>query len=168
MERRLVVKGAFYDVECARTADGSEPAGQFLDELKKGMWDGDPNDPDRPSDEQIYDYPAILAVLKHVATVGEPPHARAVNYLERGVWEFKRAAKRLSFFDTPGDGTYTERPKILDRTNGIESVYWWFPNFDHQLRLGHCFAKLGEKALPQDVQRSLDVREEDLTYDQDT
>lgn len=165
-QRRLVVKGAFYDIECAWATDGSEPAGQFLDELKRGMWDGDPDDSERPSDEQIYDYPAILAILRKVATDGEPPHARAVNHLERGVWEFKRGNKRLSFFDTPGDGTFVEKPRILDRADGVDSEYWWFPDFDTQLRLGHCFAKQGEVALPEDVRRSVDLREEDVTHDQ--
>lgn len=166
MNRRLVIKGAFFDVECACIASGASPAAQFLDELRKGIWDGDPTDPDRPSDEQIHDYDLLLTILKHVVTHGEPPHATAVNYLDRGVWEFKFGNKRVTFFDTRGDGTWDEKPRIRDRASGVpDSEYWWFPEFDATIRLGHCFTKLAQTTDREDIAKALKVREEDIAHD---
>lgn len=166
--RRIVAKGAFYDVECAIAADGSSPAALFLDRLKEGLWDGDANDTDRPSDEQLYDYAKFIALIGHVAREGEPPHARAVNYLRSGVWEFKHSNKRISFYDTPGDGTWTEKGRVETREDGHDSEYWWFPDFDMIIRLGHCFAKQSQVARQEDVDRAVAVREEDIRYDQDS
>lgn len=164
--RRIVAKGAFYDVECGIAADGSSPAALFLDRLREGMWDGDPNDTDRPSDEQLYDYPRVIALVGYVARVGEPPHARAVNHLLSGIWEFKHGNKRISFYDTPGDGTWTEKRPVRMPEEGSGGTYWWFPDFDEILRLGHCFAKQSQKARQEDVDRAVAVREEDIRYDQ--
>lgn len=163
--RRIVAKGAFYDVECGIAADGSSPAAMFLDQLKEGMWDGDPNDTDRPSDEQLYDYPKVIALIGYVAREGEPPHGRAVNHLLRGIWEFKHGNKRITFYDTPGDGTWTEKVPVEALEEG-RGTYWWFPDFDEIIRLGHCFAKQSQKAREEDIDRAVAVREEDIRYDE--
>ncbi|GAB4076402.1 hypothetical protein [Nostocoides australiense] len=167
VERRLVVKGAFYDVECAVAANGVAPAAVFLDELKRGIWDGDPDDHDRPSDAQIHEYDLCLSLIADLARTGEPTYATAVNYLDDGLWELKFGNKRMTFFDTPGDGTYDAKPKIRDRRDApYGSEYWWFPDFDSTLRLGHCFTKQDQKTDATDIAAAQRLREEDLKHDQ--
>lgn len=169
MKRQVVIDGKFYLVECAVDASGHSPAARFLDDLKEGMWAGDPHDTDRPSDEQIYDYEAFLDRFQVFADTGEPKYARAVNYLRDGIWEFKFHNKRVTFYDTDGHGGFTPKAMIADAGAGvIDSEHWWFPDFDEEIRLGHCFLKDGEKAREADIRQALQVRKEDLRHDQDT
>lgn len=168
MNRRVVVDGAYCLIECAVAADGSSPADEFLDALEKGMWTDDPEPPTEfPSDEQIHDYAKLMWIMEAFGRDGFPPYARAVNYLDQGVWEFKHGGKRISYFDTLGDGSATVKVKITNRAKvpDPDGQYWWFPEFDELVRLGHCFGKTGSKSEAEDVARATQLREEDLAHD---
>lgn len=110
MQRRPIVRGQFHHVDCAVREDGSAPAGVFLDALKKGVWDQ--NEESEPLDEQISDYHWFLNAIRHWANTGEPVYRDAVKALEDGVWEFRHGDKRLTFFDTDGNGGYTAKLQI--------------------------------------------------------
>lgn len=166
--RRLIAKGRLHEVHCAVRSDSSSPAGEFLDLLKDGMWEPDPDAKSLPSDEQIRDHDWFLSAIRKWANDGEPFHNRAVNALDNGVWEFKRGAKRLTFYDTDGVGGYVEKRKIVDYADAEcpESDFWQIPMFDVLLRLGHAFPKVGQEATQDDLQISQDVRDEDLRHDE--
>ncbi|MCX2965609.1 hypothetical protein [Gordonia aquimaris] len=147
--------------------DMSCPAGQFLDALKRGVWEPDPDAESIPSDEQLEDWACLLNAIKFWANEGEPQYTRTVEYLRSGIWEFKRGAKRLSFYDTDGNGSYTEKRKLqhFSESEHPDSDYWYIPDFDQQIRLGHAFPKVGQKTEPDDLQDAEVVREEDLEHD---
>jgi len=157
----------WYEVECAVRSDGSSPARQFLDELKKGMWSDDPDSDEIPDDEQIKDYHRLIHVIRYVAAEGEPERARDVEYLRDGIWEFKVARKRLAFYDTDGEGSFVPKPKVRrrDESPSPASPTWWFPTFDRVLRLANAWPKLGAKAEEVDMNEARDVREEDVSHD---
>ena len=117
--------GALHTIEYAIRADLSEPAKEFLNQLSKGMWPDDPDSKELPDEEQITDHGKFLSAMKHFAIHGEPVYSHGLNALDDGVWEFKIARKRMSFFDTPGNGTF--EPK-LKHTVRAESDY---PTSDH-------------------------------------
>jgi hypothetical protein len=162
----LVYEGECYVIECAVRADGTtSPAAAFLDHLSQGSWIEDPVFTELPDDAQIDHYDKLLVFCRELADTGEPCYAGAVNDLREGVWEFKLGAKRLSFFDTPGDGTYKPklRPKTAAEASGGE--YYWFPDFDEFIRLGHAFPKTSAKTSAHDIELTLAIREEDLGHD---
>lgn len=165
--RLIAAMGQYYTVEYARRADGSEPAKEFLDLLKEGMWADDPEADDLPHDEQIEDWHRFLELIRQMATEGEPMRAWDLNYLEEGLWEFKVYNKRLVFYDTPGDGNYTPKAKVRDRRESPEpdSEMWWVPTFDAHLRLANYWPKVGDRANPLDIEEGRRVREEDLNHD---
>ncbi|MBF7732542.1 MULTISPECIES: hypothetical protein [Rhodococcus] len=167
VERRLIVKGRLHEVRCALRSDWSCPAGEFLDLLKNGMWEPDPDAEKLPDDEQIRDRDWFLAAIKYWANEGEPIYSRAVNDLNDGVWEFKRGGKRLSFFDTDGIGGFEMKLRIENHAEAEfpDSEHWRIPGFDEQIRLGHAFPKLGGLTSAEDLGDSDVVREEDLAHD---
>lgn len=162
-----MVRGAFHDIEYAARGDMSLPAEDFLRALKAGMWAPDPDAESLPSDAQISDYHKFLDACRHIARNGVPAYTRQVNDLEDGVWEFKHGAKRLSWYDTDGAGNYVPKLRISDpaKSNYPDDPFWWFPEFDQQLRLGHAFPKVGIAAELFDIAETLAVREEDLEHD---
>jgi hypothetical protein len=155
-----------YAVEIARRTDGVHPARDFLDDLEKGMLDGDPDTEDLPDEEQIRDYPRLIDVIRGIATYGEPAHRRQVNYLEDGLWEFKYGRKRLAFFDTDGRGNHVPKPPqdIFTSTN-VGSDYFWFPDFDPILRITNGWVKTDDAAPPEAIELAKLIREEDLEHD---
>lgn len=156
-------------IECAVRADGStSPATDFLDQLACGMWADDPDADGLPDDTQIKHYDKLLNFCHTLANTGEPPYVHSVNYLRDGIWEFKIGAKRLTFFDTPGDGTYTPKPKGEGGAESAGREYWWFPNFDEHIRLGYAFPKTAEKAGDGNIRLAETVRLEDLEHDKAT
>lgn len=165
MQRRMIVRGQFHEVGCAVRADGTTPAGVFLDALRKGAWGK--LDESVQLDEQISDYHWFLNAITHWASTGEPVYRGAVNALEDGVWEFRHGNKRLTFFDTDGSGAYT--PKLPIRSHedseAPASEYWYIPYFDEEIRLGHAFTKVSQKTLARDLLESSHTREEDLAHD---
>jgi hypothetical protein len=163
----MVARGDYCIVECAIREDGvTSPAAAFLDQLAEGVWVEDPDLSGLPDDAQIGDHDKLLVWCQILADDGVPPYTHAVNYLENGIWEFKIGAKRLSFYDTPGDGTYEAKHKIRDRDDAKnDDQFWWFPEFDPDVRLGHAFPKLQQRTRPEDLRASFQVREEDLRHD---
>ncbi|MDG4667993.1 hypothetical protein [Mycobacterium sp. 236(2023)] len=166
------MRGEFHEVHCAVRADDGCPAGDFLDALRTGMWEPDPDADQLPDDEQISDWHWFLNALRHWATTGEPVYAGAVNDLDDGIWEFKRAKKRLSFYDTDGRGNYDPKLRAKDvadvdpRLAG--SAYWDIPYFDPAIRLGHAFPKVSQATPRYDLDATQRVREEDLEHDRTT
>jgi hypothetical protein len=168
VQRRLVCKGAWYDIEYAIRADGSSPARAFLDALKTGNWAPDPDAEKLPDIDQVNDRDQLLTMCMDLATLGVPPHRGAVNFLSDGIWEFKRGSKRMTFFDTRGDGTYSAKNRITDRHRSPypdDDDWWFFPVFDKTIRLGHCFPKLGQATEKFDLSEAFAVRREDLSHD---
>lgn len=167
--RELIVEGGAYVIECAVCADGTSPALAFLTALGDGMWEPDPETTGLPDDAQIGDHAFILQVCKKMADDGLPLRGSAVNALNDGIWEIRRSTKRLTFYDTDGSGSYTPKPKIryrADSPDPEDEEFWWFPDFDDYIRLGHAFGKTSQKTLPKDLDRAETVRREDLQHDE--
>ncbi len=154
-------------MRCAVRSDGSSPAHTFLELLKSGRWEEDPDSEQIPDDEQVKDHHWFIEAIRCFADEGEPPYRHAINDLQDGVWEFKKGRKRLSFFDTDGEGGYTPKLRIRDYHDADvpDSEHWDVPNFDENLRLGHAFPKLGQKTRSEDLTACADIREEDLSHD---
>ncbi|MCH9734970.1 MAG: hypothetical protein K0U78_10510 [Actinomycetia bacterium] len=163
--RRAIVRGQLHRIDCAVRANESSPAGMFLDALKAGKWDR--TDDDLPADEQISDYHWFLNAIRHWANTGEPAYRDAVKHLDDGVWEFRHADKRLTFYDTDGKSGYSAKLPIYDhaQAEAPESPHWHIPFFDPLIRLGHAFTKVSQKTPKKDLIEMKAVREEDLTHD---
>jgi len=161
--RTVVADGECHLIECAVAADGSAPALEFLNQLRKGVRETYPVDID--SDAQVQAYGIILARCEYLARYGEfaSRNRKHYNQLWDGIWELKHEELRLSFFDTAGDGTYS--PKIA------ESDYWGnaprLPIFDEFIRLGRGFPKPRTmRWTPEaEIRFALRLREEDLEHD---
>jgi len=172
--RRLVAGGPNerYEVRCAVLEDGTtSPAADALDALAAGLFE---NDTDRkegdpwPDEEQPTDLANLMAEIRLLISDGVPSHQRAIQALNNGVWEFKVSRKRFTFYDTLGDGTYDPKPRIRDRSESEfpDSPFWWFPDLDQELRLGHVFPKTDALAGKKNTDMSERVREEDLRHDE--
>jgi hypothetical protein len=86
------------------------------------------------------------------------------------VWEFRHGDKRLTFFDTDGNGGYTAKLRIHSHADAEvpDSAYWHIPYFDPLIRIGHAFTKVSQKTLAKDLHESQETREEDLAHDRPT
>lgn len=165
VSRTVLADGDYHEVACAVLCDGvSSPVVELLAQLKEGNWP-DPNISEFPDEYQANTRRRFLAQVAHLADFGELE--QGFNRLDGGIWEFKVESLRVTFFDTPGDGTFT--PKFgeeYDSWDGRRLVE--FPtDFDEFIRVGHYFGKDGQKAPPEDVKRSIEVREEDVAHDRD-
>lgn len=168
--RKLFVRGAKHRVFLAIRSDGLAPAETFFEALRRGEWRSDtdhPEDEGWPDSRQADDRVVLLRVINHFATTGTVTSRANINNLEAGVWEFKRASKRVTFYDTDGFGNSGDRKPNRDAAECTRSgdPFWHVPDFDPQLRLGWCFPKSGDRASSEDIQESLMVREEDLAHD---
>lgn len=170
MQRREICRGYnwHYAVQCAVRADGTVPAGDFLDELAKGVWEPDVDAESLPDDEQITDRYHLLAKIKYLAEKGEPQRKHDVEYLREGIWEFKQGSKRVAFYATDGAGLLDDSAKILDIKDApyAETPMWWFPEFVGRiLRLANAWPKTGQKTPPDMITEATVIREEDLKHD---
>lgn len=157
-------------IECAVDGEGGSPAAGFLDELASGAWAEAPDHRPPEDEEQIHDHARLLATIEHVGQYGQPPHGNAVRHLREGIWEFKHGTIRLSYWDTPGDGSWEPKPRHesrADRPNpiGDSEGYWWYPDMDECLRLGCAWPKTGQKAPPDKIDEAERLREEDCAHD---
>lgn len=162
-------------VECAVRADGSSPAYEWLDALRRGASPGDPlyQPPEDP--EQVHDYFTLLARLESLGRNGCPGKVDEAKHLEDGVWEIRYGTRRVSYWDTPGDGTYTPKypvkdvrelpPARRDGSDGWAWPYWRYPRMDAVLRVGPGWHKTGDFAPPEKIVEALDTREEDASHD---
>ena len=167
VNRTLLLEGRVYVVEFAVAADGSEPGREFLEALAQGEWDLDPDSESIPDDEQVTDHKRLLANIRYFAENGEPRRRGDINSLRHGLWEFKVARKRLTFYDVGEDGKCEPKNRIRDRreADNKHSQFWWIPDFDDVIRLGWPFPKLGQKTDELDLARAGQLRKEDLSHD---
>jgi hypothetical protein len=150
-------------------ADGSSPALEFITLLSRGNWREHPEHHPPRDPDQINDWAMMFAKIEHVGREGCPDTGTSVNDLEEGIWEFKHGRCRLTYWDTPGDGTFDPKLRIDDRRTiaGPEHCdYWWYPRMDPYLRLGCAWPKIGQFAPPEGIEKSKTIREEDCTYDE--
>lgn len=167
LARRIAHKGEFHDIEYAVGSEGASPAWEFMCALKEGTWEPDPDAATIPCDEQIHDAAKFLEMVRVLALEGVPSYRTGVNFLEDGIWEFKVGRKRLSFYDTPGDGTYDPKNKIRDISEAEDDdEFWWFPRFDKTIRLGYAFPKTTQMTENYDLTAVATVRKEDLLHDE--
>jgi hypothetical protein len=155
-------------IECAVRSDGTSPALEFLDALEAGEWDADPEHVPPEDEEQIHDYEMMLAKIDHIGVEGCPDTGTSVNYLNDGIWEIKHGRRRLSYWDTPGDGTFSPKEKVDDRRTIIgpeHCIFWWYPKMDQILRLGCAWPKVGQLAPVLSIADAKAIREEDCAHD---
>lgn len=155
-------------VECAIRADLASPAADFVNQMKGGEWVEDPYFTAPPDENQVHDIGKIVAELEHIADWGYPSRMSAVNNLDDGIWEIKIGLHRLAYFDTPGDGTYTPKPRVDDSNDlpaSLQNEFWQYPFMDPVLRLTNGFSKEHQKAPPGQVALALDIRDEDVAHD---
>ena len=161
--RTVVVEGSHHIVEYAVRANGSSPASEALDELKKGMWE-DPDGDTFPDKRQVSDRDRLLSLVKELAD-GYVLRRGSYNHLQDGMWELKVGPTRFTFYDTDGHGSScTLLPDQFDDYRG-KPRYEIPEEFGPIVRLGHVFSKSGEKAKKADIKMALQVREEDLSHD---
>lgn len=167
VNRSCIVVGEWHTIECAVRADGTSPAREFLDLIKTGTWEDDPEVEEIPDDEQVRDYHRLIDSLRYIAVHGEPRRPKDVNYLGFGLWEVKLYTKRLVFYDTNGHGGFLAKAKTKLRqdSNNPDSDMWWFPELDYSLRLANAWCKTDTKADPLDINEARRIREEDLAHD---
>ena len=154
-------------IECAVRADLSVPAKDFLDAFGEGIWAADPHADSLPDDAQVKHYDKLLAWFQLLADEGVPPYKDAINDLDEGIWEFKIGSARLSYYDTDGLGGYVPKYRIWNRDESpfSDNEFWWYPELDDQLRLGHYFPKEAQEAGALNVSECELVRDEDLNHD---
>lgn len=164
MERMILADGDAHEVSCAVLKDGvTSPGVDLLEQLSDRMWP-DPKAQVLPDERQVTTKRQFLAQVQHLSDFGELEPG--FNRLREGIWELKFWRLRVTFFDTPGDGTYF--PKY-----GEDNHDWsgrnspLLPEFDEYIRVGHCFGKTTPQTEPKDISRSIRVREEDLAHDCD-
>ena len=165
VSREVVGEGDYHEVAAAVRLDGSSPFLETLEALGRGVW-LDPDAGDFPDAGQPSMRRRVLAEIAHLAQEGEP--ARDYDYLVDGIWEFKIGTLRVTFYDTDGQGRFD--PKEGERPDSYWTKRRWdFPEggMDEYVRLGHCFAKTGQKTRDADIELALKVREEDLSHDRD-
>lgn len=162
-------KGWHEAVECAVRADGSSPAQDYLRAMQAGARTEDPNYRPPADPEQIHDYHKLKAKIEHLGYYGDPGAASEVNHLEDGIWELKHGVRRLTYWDTPGDGTFTPKPRIDDATtlppDQQGRSWWWYPRMDAVLRLGCAWDKSGRTAPQEQIAEALEMRREDANHD---
>lgn len=138
--------------------------------MAAGTWEEDPNLESIPDDAQIRQTEKLRTGIEWFAEHGYPVTSYCgVNELWDGIWEFKLGQVRISFYDTDGLGGYTPKRRIRDIRDSEypDGDFWWLPNFDPDLRVGHCFGKTTQKTEESDIAATLQVREEDLEHDRE-
>lgn len=148
--------------------DQSSPSALAFREMAEGNWNEDPDFLAPPPDEtQITQVEKLRTGIEFLAENGYPQNAYCtVNDLDDGIWEFRLGKIRVSFFDTEGDGVYTPKLRIQKQEHAdTADDFWWLPDFDSFIRLGHCFGKNSQQTEPADISETLRVREEDVAHD---
>lgn len=166
VDRRIIADGVYAEVSCAVDASLESPAAVFFDELKSGTWD-DPLTDDLPDERQVREYYRYLALCKKLANGDDLEDWLSYNRLDDGVWELKVGIMRLALYDTAGNGTFT--PKYGERYEQFDGkVKWLLPlDFDEFIRLANSFAKSSDRTPPEEIEKSLQLRREDLHHDRD-
>lgn len=165
VDRLLLADGRVHEVTCALLADGkSSPVVELLEQLDSKIWPA-PGVTVFPDEYQVKMKSRFLAQVEHLAEYGDLENG--YNRLQAGIWEFKVETLRVSFFDTPGDGSFTPKHGSVE-TQWDGKVRAVLPDdFDEYIRVGHYFPKTGQRTEQSDVDRSIEVRAEDLSHDAD-
>lgn len=108
--RSLYELGRLKIIEAARTADGREPAEEFLAKLAESSKSKDVN---RLAD--------IVTVFEAYAQTGELEIPRELNFLEGDLWELKAGDVRLSFYEVNND---LHGKSVIRLTEGFFKTQW--------------------------------------------
>lgn len=167
VDRELVCEGDWCSISYALRADGRQaPAKEIMEHLDSGSWiEGEVIG--MHADEQVDTYAKLMYTMQHYAQYGDGDRNDCMNALDHGIFEFKAGRARIAFYDTPGDGTHEPKKKIIDRDRSPspDSVTWFIPDLDRQLRLCTGWPKKSRLAQPSDIRFTCQVRAEDLTHD---
>jgi hypothetical protein len=139
-----------------------------MEALKEGTWLNDPEFKPPKDTEQVSDYFKLLSKITYLARFGEPDTSTSVNVLGNGIWEFKHGARRVTYWDTPGDGTFSPKQRVAgvaDWDGEEYGSFWWYPAMDEVLRLGCGWPKTGPKAPSNLIAEAESIRVEDLKHD---
>ncbi|SDG88282.1 hypothetical protein SAMN04488590_2102 [Microbacterium sp. 77mftsu3.1] len=162
VERTIVAEGSYSVVEGAVDADGVHPVVELLHLLGQNMWPN-PNVEELPDEYQTNQRSRLIALLELLAE-GEDLPPRSVNYLTDGIWELVVNDLRVTFYGTEGDG-------LLDLKEPPPRGFWTNASFEgdyaSRIRVGHFFAKTGQKTLESEIQTAIRIRDEDLAHDRD-
>ena len=163
--RRVVADGTYCEVACAVLADGvTSPASDLLDQLDEAMWP-DPEVDQLPDERQTRHRSRLISLCEALADGDDLP-AGSWNALPEGMLELKVDGIRVTFYDTDGHGNYSSAaPEYTDRWDGTRQPVLPIDDFQEHIRLGHCFPKTTQKTTMKDIQRSQQVREEDVSHD---
>lgn len=158
--RTIVVDGGYSTVEGCVREDGTSPIVELLAQLETNMWPN-PNVEEFPDEYQATQRARLLTLLELLGE-GENLPPRSINYLRDGIWELVVNDLRVTFYGTDGEGN-------LDMKEPPPRGYWsnavWEGDYAPFIRVGHYFAKTGTKTDPADIQRAIEVRDEDLAND---
>lgn len=156
-------------IECAVREDGTSPADDFLSQLAAGTWLDDPDHVPPQDDEQIFDAARLFVKIRFLGKHGQPLSSTAVNGLHSGIWEFKHGRRRLTYWDTPGNGGFVPKDRLTDSAQRTTPTppdgYWWYPDMDGLLRLGCAWPKTGAVAPPAGIEAAIRIRQEDCDHD---
>lgn len=160
--RTLVYKGV-KTIECGRSSDGLSPADELIKLLLAKQWVNS-EAVKYPDEKQASFYNRLRDLLRMLALDEELPLG-TFNRLEDGIWELKVNNLRLTFYDTDGVGGFV--PKLGTREHDWDGKgYWELPDdFDDLIRLGTYFEKDDQQAPPEEIARSIEFREEDISHD---
>lgn len=164
VSRTIAVKGEWLEVAFAVRKDGSKPGEECLNFLKAKMWPLP--DIELPDEAQPAFYFQLNSDLRDLAD-GINLETGRHNRLRRGIWELKRDAVRLTFFDTDGRGGYVVKNGVTkEEFDGSLKHQLLTEDLDEFVRIGFAFSKVSQKTLESDILEALRVREEDLKHDQ--
>lgn len=157
-------EGSWFCIELAVRADLTCPVQEYLD-LPEDSLPADDRATDDSIDRRAGNRQRFLASLRWLGRTGEIPRGLWYNVLEDGIWEFKPANIRITFYDTDGLGGH--EPKRAERSIVTKQVDWP-SDLEEYLRLTTWFPKTTQKTPPGEIYKAKRVREEDLEHDRKT
>lgn len=118
-----------------------------------------------PDEAQPKFYSRLIGHLQDIAE-GYDLNPSWHNRLDDGIWELKRDAVRLTFYDTDGNGSYTPKfGKEYEEWDGRVRYVLDPEEMEEDIRVGHAFSKNSQRTSPEDLAEAAAVREEDLNHD---
>ncbi|AZI62805.1 hypothetical protein RQN9TF_18215 [Rhodococcus qingshengii] len=164
--REVVASGSWYTISYAVRRNGDSPAKAVMQYLREGGWQHG-YDKGMEADEQVNAYARLIRTMECYADLGEGDHETSMNALCDGLFEFKARSARISFYDTPGDGTFEpkSRHQYPDDADCLDSPTWFIPDLDSEIRLCSGWPKDSRTTKPSDINFARSVRTEDLEYD---
>lgn len=163
VQRIIVASGEWLTVSASLKADGTSPGWDCLQSLKDGLWPLPAIElPDEAQPKFFY---YMMSDFQDLAD-GIDLEPKGHNRLQDGIWELKRDAVRLTFFDTPGDGSYLPKPGTkTEEFDGKVRYQLDTESLDEHVRVGYAFSKVSQKTRQSDLDAAATVRKEDLYHD---